>query len=70
MEIRIQFDTDNAAFQDYPHGDGNWEEEVKAIMKQATAQLLGSMDGDCKLRDTNGNTIGTIWWSTTDRYKK
>ena len=67
MKIRIQFDTANASFQDYPDGDGNWEEEVKYIMKQATDILVGSMDGDCKLRDSNGNTVGTIWWSTTNR---
>jgi len=68
MEIRIQFDTDNASFQDYPHGDGNFDEEVKNVMKQATEFIVGYMDGDGKLRDTNGNTVGDVWCSTTRRH--
>jgi hypothetical protein len=67
MEIRIQFDTENDSFQDYPHGFGNWEEEVKHVLKQAADILTGDMSGDAKLRDSNGNTVGTIWWSTTNR---
>lgn len=66
MEIRIIFETSNAAFQDYPHGDGNWENEVKYVMKQATEFLVGDMRVE-KLRDSNGNTVGTVWVSTTNR---
>ena len=66
MEIRIEFETSNAAFQEYPHGDGNWEEEVKRIMKQATDFLIGDMRNE-KLRDSNGNTVGRVWTSTTSR---
>ena len=66
MEIRIEFETGNAAFQDYPHGDGNWEEEVKRVMEQATDFLTGDM-GDEKLRDSNGNTVGRVWTDTTSR---
>ena len=69
MNIRIEFNTDNAAFQDYPHGDGNFDEEVKHVMKQATEFLIGDMR-DEKLRDTNGNSVGTIWISTTNRRKR
>lgn len=69
MNIVIRFDTDNAAFQDYPHGDGNWEEEVKAVMKQATDFLIGDMR-DEKLRDSNGNTVGRVWTDGTYRYKR
>jgi len=67
MEIRIQFDTANAAFQEYPHGDGNFDEEVKHVMKQATEFIIGHMEGSGKLKDTNGNTVGDVWCSTTNR---
>ena len=67
MEIRIQFDTANAAFQEYPDGDGDFDKEVQYVLKQAADMITGPMDTDCKLRDSNGNTVGTVWWSTTDR---
>ena len=66
MKIRIEFETSNAAFQEYPYGDGNWEEEVKRVMEQATDFLTGDM-GDEKLRDSNGNTVGRVWTDTTSR---
>jgi len=66
MEIRIIFDTENAAFQDYPHGDGNFDEAVKHVLKQAEDFLIGDRDSDT-LMDTNGNTVGSTWRSTVDR---
>jgi len=65
-KVIITFDTDNAAFQDYPHGDGNFDEEVKQVLKQAEGFLIGDRDSDT-LMDTNGNTVGSIWRSTVDR---
>ena len=70
MKIRIEFDTDNAAFQEYPHGEGNFDEEVRYVINQAYEFIIGSMSGDGKLKDTNGNTVGTVWCSTTCRHKK
>ena len=66
MEIRIIFETGNAAFQEYPHGDGNFDKEIEYVMKQATEFLVGDMRNE-KLRDSNGNTVGTVWASTTNR---
>ena len=65
-EVRIQFETDNAAFVDYPHGGGNYDEEIRFVIKQVEEFLLGDMR-DEKLRDSNGNTIGRVWISTTLR---
>jgi hypothetical protein len=66
MEIRIQFDTANAAFQEYPHGDGDFENEVKYVMAQAENFILDKKDSDILL-DSNGNKVGTVWRSTADR---
>lgn len=66
MEIRIIFNTENAAFQDYPHGDGNFNKEIEYVMNQATEFLVGDMRNE-KLIDSNGNTVGTVWVSTTNR---
>lgn len=66
MEIRIIFETSNAAFQDYPHGDGNFDEEVKHVLRQAEEFVLGGF-GDDNLKDTNGNSVGRVWTSTTNR---
>ena len=66
MKIRIQFDTANAAFQDYPHGDGDFDSEVKSILRQAEAFITGMRDSNT-LMDTNGNKVGTVWRSTVNR---
>lgn len=52
MKIQISFDTDNAAFED------SFLMEVTRVLQQAKNAIL---DGEnCKLRDTNGNTIGEV----------
>lgn len=66
MEIRIIFEAENASFVDYPRGDGNFDEEIKAIMKQATEFILCPGESDL-LKDSNGNTVGRVWMSTVRR---
>jgi len=66
MEIRIIFEAENASFVDYPRGDGDFEAEIKRILKQAEEFLLCPKESD-KLTDINGNVIGTIWISTVSR---
>lgn len=54
--VTITFNTDNAAFED------DWFDEMDRVMACAT-QLLennGAEPFERKLRDTNGNTIGTV----------
>jgi len=51
MKITIQFETDNAAFED------DASREVDQIMEAVSlAVLMGVNEG--AVRDTNGNTIG------------
>lgn len=49
--IVIRIETDNAAFEN------NRGPEVRRILKEAGARLV---DGSRKLRDLNGNTVGSI----------
>jgi len=56
MKIRIEFDTDNAAFEDNPL-------EIRDVLEQASnkaASLMISGSGKLGLRDSNGNTVGTV----------
>jgi hypothetical protein len=56
MKITITFGCDNAAFED-PH-------EVQTVLAQAfknlTVIIFSGESGNRILRDTNGNTIGTV----------
>jgi hypothetical protein len=61
MKVIITFDTDNAAF-DIPYFD----EEIKGIIKQAGDYLTGASDNPV-LKDTNGNTVGEVFRSTSIR---
>lgn len=57
MTITIRLKTDNDAFQ-----DGNRETEIARLV-QAVADRIsegGSTYAECQLRDTNGNTVGTV----------
>ena len=65
MEIRIIFEAENAAFCD--KDDGNFDEEIKRVMKQATEFIIGDMHSDGKLKDINGNVVGSVWCSTARR---
>lgn len=52
MKINIQFDTNNAAFED------SFLMEVTRVLQRAKDAIR---DGEnCKLRDSNGNTIGEV----------
>lgn len=56
MKLKIKFDTDNAAFDEFP------EIEVRGILNQiGEAVLLGITEGPCQ--DHNGNTIGRWSWN-------
>lgn len=51
--IEIEFSTDNDAFaRDFDH-------ELYFILSQANKKLRSPEDAEYKLKDTNGNTIGT-----------
>jgi len=66
MHITIQFDTDNAAFED------DFEAEARSISKQVGKQIVAALEGQFKyaglaftssqhvIRDSNGNLIGWI----------
>ncbi|NBU04203.1 MAG: hypothetical protein EBT60_07865 [Bacteroidetes bacterium] len=59
MKITIEFDTDNAAFED------DRINEVNYILKQVTERVTDSMDWDdspirTAISDSNGNRIGTV----------
>lgn len=66
MEIRIIFEAENASFVDYPRGDGDFDKEIKNILKQAEEFILCPGESD-KLIDSNGNTVGRVWMSTARR---
>ena len=58
MKITIDFETDNAAFEDYG--------EVKRILRQMICKMddiIRAGDGG-NLRDINGNRVGT--WEVSD----
>ena len=52
--IRIEFDTDNAAFEE----DKHWE--IVRILKAICQQIEELRDPPCIITDRNGNTIGTV----------
>lgn len=64
MKVHIEFNVDNAAFVD------DWSREVQSTTNQIETILnrLGRPDGKKKcsvvghLWDTNGNTIGSVWF--------
>ena len=64
MQVMIQFDTDNAAFED------DFEAELRAVMKAATDRAIRMHSRDesgCRaLRDTNGNLIGWTTYTIVD----
>lgn len=55
MKLRIEIDLDNAAFEDD-------REELPRLLMQITAQFRGRAIGPISmtLRDSNGNTVGTV----------
>ena len=55
MKFSIEFDTDNAAFDDAP------VMEIREVLRRVFyAAHQGETEGIC--RDTNGNTIGHWSW--------
>lgn len=62
MKITVEFDTNNAAFEENP------SLELREIMEHASHKafriLSTSMDlngtGEERLHDSNGNTVGTV----------
>lgn len=66
MEIRIIFKAENASFVDYPRGDGDFDREIRHIMKQAEGFIIYPGESD-KLIDSNGNVVGSVWMSTVRR---
>ena len=58
MILRIEFSTDNAAFQDNAF-------EVASVLEKLAEQLDDepSADDSGTIRDSNGNTIGGWTWS-------
>lgn len=56
--VKIEFKTGNSAFS-----DGNMELEIARILKKIAYQIESGYDND-KIRDFNGNTIGS--WEITE----
>jgi hypothetical protein len=61
MAMRIEFDTDNAAFEDNPIG------EIKAILARV-AQLVANGVDEAPVYDTNGNRVG-FWTLNKGEWK-
>lgn len=61
MRVKIEFDCDNAAFEDNP-GEINFIlDRCKAKLEQlAPYQASAGEPVIAKLRDTNGNTVGSL----------
>lgn len=62
MKITIEFDTDNAAFED------GFAPEVARVIARATTKIINhaetSEPGDSEwLHDTNGNRVGEVRFS-------
>ena len=57
MKIKIEFSVDNAAFDDFA-------DEVAAVLRRVRDALSGDICShekrEFKLRDSNGNTIGSV----------
>jgi len=66
-EVTIYFNTDNAAWQDYP------VESIEHAQQQISETLRGEINSTVPggisriLRDPNGNTIGTIVYRNTGK---
>lgn len=61
--VTIQFDTDNAAFEDDPVG------EVAFILENLEDKLLALIEGEdnnIPIHDSNGNTVGEGWVEDED----
>ena len=57
MKIKIEFNADNAAFED------NLSLEIREVLERAANVAVSLVTGDggyCGLRDSNGNSIGTV----------
>ena len=58
MKVRIEFETDNAAFED------DFDGEVAFVFERARAHTLETLTHgrptEHPLRDSNGNTIGKV----------
>ena len=52
-KIIIEFDADNAAFEDDFHG------ETQFVLTQVQGRLINEYPSEFSLRDSNGNAIGT-----------
>lgn len=67
MKVTIEFDCDNAAFEDDFHGEiRNILDRVERKVKDVhSAQNLAGPDSrfeaTYKLLDTNGNAVGKMW---------
>lgn len=60
MTFLLKIETDNAAF-----ADGNAASEVARILRE-TATKIESGHTDGKLRDSNGNTVGSFALEVAD----
>ena len=54
MNINININTDNAAFE------GDFDKEIKRILKQTEKHISKHANSNCKLFDSNGNTCGNL----------
>jgi hypothetical protein len=66
-EVTIRFNTDNAAWQDYPFD--SIEHVQEQIFETLLAGIRTTVSGGTSriLRDSNGNTIGTIAYRNTGK---
>lgn len=55
MQLQITIELDNAAFQDNP----DELRQILATIADRVPHRLNESDGPLKLRDSNGNTVGS-----------
>lgn len=67
MRLKIAFDCNNAAFEDNP-GEINYIlDQCKAKLEQlAPYHIIPGEPVIAKLRDTNGNTVGSLTLESND----
>jgi len=56
MRVVIEFDCDNASFEDYPRG------EIRSVIDKAMVKIMRQLDDPSEsdvLMDSNGNRVGT-----------
>ena len=61
MKVSIEFNTDNAAFDDDCAGHRPSDYEISRILRSVVDQMAEGTT-EARIRDSNGNTVGEWSW--------